>query len=141
MRITAAILFALVAATSFADQPSRESETQPLYVLRAYVFPNTPAAYQGIFRYDAVSKTYTSFAPFNYNARFGFFGATRLGATADRIIVQSSGYFEFELATGRLLRRYDSSDVTQDGWAFHGVVVTDEQANALGIASGTYGFP
>ncbi|HEX9460474.1 MAG TPA: hypothetical protein VGA84_15080 [Thermoanaerobaculia bacterium] len=141
MRKTAAILLALVAATSFADQPSRESETQSLYVLRAYVFPGSPNAYQGVFRYDPVAKTYTSFAPFNYNARFASLGDTRLGAAADRIIVQWSGYFEFELATGRLLRRYDSNDATQDGWAFHGVVVTEEQAKALGIASGTYGFP
>ncbi len=139
--LTIALLSALVAITSFADQPSRDSETQPVYVLRAYVFPGSPNAYQGIFRYDPVAKTFTSFAPFNYNARYGILGATRLGAAADRIIVQSSGYFEFELATGRLLRRYDSSDATQDGWAFHGVVVTEEQAKSLGIASGTYGFP
>ncbi|HEX7678436.1 MAG TPA: hypothetical protein VF713_09950 [Thermoanaerobaculia bacterium] len=139
--LTIALLSVLVAATAFADQPSRESETQSLYVLRAYVFPGSPNAYQGIFRYDPVAKTYASFAPFDYNARFGALGATRLGAAADRIIVQSSGYYEFELATGRLLRRYDSSDATQDGFAFHGVVVTEEQAKALGIASGTYGFP
>lgn len=139
--LTIALLSVLVAATAFADQPSRDSETQPLYVLRAYVFPGSPNAYQGIFRYDPVAKTYASFTPFDYNARYGSLGATRLGAAADRIIVQSSGYFEFELATGRLLRRYDSSDATQDGWAFHGVVVTEEQAKALGIASGTYGFP
>jgi hypothetical protein len=139
--LTIALLSALLAATAFADQPSRESETQPLYVLRAYVFPGSPNAYQGIFRYDPVAKTYASFTPFNYNARYGSLGTTRLGAAADRIIVQSSGYYEFELATGRLLRRYDSSDAAQGGWAFHGVVVTEEQAKALGIASGIYGFP
>ena len=139
--LTIALLSALVAATAFADQPSRESETQSLYVLRAYVFPGSPNAYQGIFRYDPVAKTFTSFAPFYYNARFGFPGAVRLGATADRILVQSAGYYEFDLATGRLLRRYDGSNAAQGGWAFHGVVVTDEQARTLGIASGTYGFP
>jgi hypothetical protein len=141
MRTLAAALLALAAASSFADQPSRESEAQPLYVLRAYVFPNAPAAYQGIFRYDPVSQTYTPFVPFFYNARFGDLGATRLAATADRIIVQSSAYFEFDLTTGRLLRRYDGSDAARDGYAFHGVVVTDEQAKTLGIASGIYGFP
>src|SRR5258708_7200189 len=113
MRKTAAILLALVAASSFADQPTRESETQALYVLRAYVFPNAPNAYQGVFRYDPVSKTYTSFAPFNYNARYGSPGYVRLSAAADRVIVQSSGFYEFDLATGRLLRRYDSSDAAQ----------------------------
>ena len=140
MRKLAASLGLLVTTLSFADQPSRESVTQPLYVLRAYVFPGAPAAYQGIFRYDPALKTFAPFAPFNYNARFGF-GAVSLGATADRLIVQSSGYYEFDLATGRLLRRYDSSDATQDGFAFHGVVVTEEQARTLGIAAGIYGFP
>jgi hypothetical protein len=139
--LTIALLSALLAATAFADQPSRESETQPVYVLRSYVFPGSPNAYQGIFRYDPVAKTFTSFTPFNYNARYGFPGAVRLGATADRILVQSVGYYEFDLTTGRLLRRYDGSDAAQGGWAFHGVVVTDEQAMTLGIASGTYGFP
>jgi hypothetical protein len=146
MRKLAVVLVALTATLALAEQPSRDAVTQPLYVLRAYVFPNTPAAYQGIFRYDPASKTYTSFAPFNYNANYSFnspygAGSVHLGATADRIIVQSSAYYEFELTTGRLLRRYDSSDAAKDGYAFHGAVVTEEQAQSLGIASGVYGFP
>ena len=141
MRNVAAILLALVATASFAEQPSRESANQSLYVLRAYVFPNAPAAYQGIFRYDLTTKTFASFAPFSYNARYGIPGSVRLGATADRVIVQSSGYYEFDLASGRILRRYDASDATDDGWAFHGVTVTEEQARTVGIAAGTYGFP
>jgi hypothetical protein len=140
-KIAGTILLALVAAASFAEQPSRESATQSLYVLRAYVFPNAPAAYQGIFRYDPATKTFASFAPFYYDARYGNPGSVRLGATPDRIIVQSSGYYEFELTTGRILRRYDASDAADDGWAFHGVTVSEEQARTLGIASGTYGFP
>jgi hypothetical protein len=141
MRTLTAILLALVATVSFADQPSRESVAQPLYVLRAYVPPNNPAAYQGIFRYDPASKTFTSLTPFNYGAPYGFTGAARLAATADRVIVQSPRYYEFDLTTGRILRRYEASDASDDGWAFHGVVVTEEQARTLGIDAGTYGFP
>src|SRR4051812_15907498 len=141
MRKTAAILLALVATGLFADQPSRQSTTQSLYVLRAYTFPNALTAYQGIFRYDPASKTFTSFAPFDYFARYAFPGAVRLGATADRIVLQSSQYYDFDLATGRLLRSYEASEAAADGWAFHGVVVSEEQARTLGIAAGTYGFP
>jgi len=140
-KLIAATLLALVATASFAEQPSRESTAQSLYVLRAYVFPNAPNAYQGIFRYDLASKTYTSFVPFDYFARYSFPGAVRLGATADRVILQSAQDYEFELATGRLLRSYDASEYGDDGWAFHGVVVSEEQARTLGIAAGTYGFP
>jgi hypothetical protein len=141
MRTLTGILLTLVAAVSFADQPSRESVAQPLYVLRAYVAPNNPAAYQGIFRYDPVTMTFSALAAFNYGAPYGFPGAARLSATADRIILQSPRFYEFDLTTGRLLRRYDASDATDDGWAFHGVVVTEEQARTLGIEPGTYGFP
>ncbi|MEA2237005.1 MAG: hypothetical protein QOC81_1729 [Thermoanaerobaculia bacterium] len=140
MRTVAVVVIALIASASFAEQPSRESLTQPLYVLRAYV-ANTPTAYQGIFRYDPLVKTFTSLAPFDYSASYGFPGAARLAATADRIILQSPLYYEFELTTGRLLRRYEASDASDDGWAFHGVVVSEEQARTLGIEAGTYGFP
>jgi hypothetical protein len=140
VRKLAALCVILVATVSFAEQPSRDAVTQSLYVLRAYV-PNGSSAYQGIFRYDPASMTFASLAPFYYNARYGFAGAVRLGATADRIILQSSRYYEFELTTGRILRRYEATDASDDGWAFHGVVVTEEQARTLGVAAGTYGFP
>jgi len=141
--LTVVLSLVLAAVTSFADQPSRESETESLYVLRAYVQPGSPNAYQGIFRYDPVAKTYAPFAAFNYYWLDTSYGSdnARLSATADRIIVQSSAYYEFEVSSGRLLRRYDSNDAAQGGWAFQGVVVTEEQARTLGIASGTYGFP
>jgi hypothetical protein len=140
MRRTAAILLALVATASVADQPSREQVTRQLYVLRANVSSGA-ANFEGIFAYDLDTKTYRSLAPFAYTGSLGIEGALRLGATADRIVVQGPEFLEFDAASGRLLRRYESSTAVDDKWAFHGTVVTEEQARILGIPSGTYGFP
>jgi hypothetical protein len=141
MRKTAAMLLALAATTAFADQPTRDQVTQPLYVLRANVSSNATARFQGIFRYDLATKSYTSLTPFQYLQDFGIDGAERLAATSDRIILQGTGYYEFDVASGRLLRRYEATDAATDKWAFHGTIVTEEQARTLGIPSGTYGFP
>jgi hypothetical protein len=141
MRKTAAILFALATVSSFAEQPSRDQVTQPLYVLRANVSSNPAAHFQGIFRYDLGTKSYAQFAAFHYLQDFGVDGAANLAGTSDRIVLQGAEYYEFDAASGRLLRRYEGTDVAADRWAFHGTVVTEEQARTLGIPSGTYGFP
>ncbi len=142
MKKLAALALVLVAAASFADQPSRESATQPLYVLRA-TDPYNPLVNksQGIFRYDPATKIFTPYVAFSYLSGFGLPGAVRLGAMADRLMVQAGQFYEFDLITGRLLRRYESNDASVKTWSFHGVVVTEEQARTLGIAAGTYGFP
>jgi len=134
MRRTAAILLALVATASVADQPSRDQVTRQLYVLRA-------ANFEGIFAYDLDTKTYRSVAPLAYSGSIESEGTLRLGATADRIVLQGTEFLEFDVASGRLLRRYESSNAVNDKWAFHGTMVTEEQARILGIPSGTYGFP
>lgn len=141
MHKLAALVIVIAATASFAEQPSRETASQPLYVLRATVSLARPTTSEGIFQYDPASRTFTPFAPFLYYARSVIPGAIRLGATADRIVVQARQHYEFDLVTGRLLRRYIGSDAADDGWAFHGVVVTDELGRVLGIPSGTYGFP
>jgi len=137
MKITAAILLALVATTSFADQPSREQVTQPLYVLRSGLFssPN----FEGIFAYDLATKNFRPLVGFQYLQTVP--GAARLAATSDQLVLQAADYYEFDVASGRLLRRYESSDAAADRWAFYGAIVTEEQAKVLGIPAGTYGFP
>jgi hypothetical protein len=141
MNKLAVIALVLFASVSFADQPSRESATQSLYVLRAYGTYSYPNTASGIFRYDPATKTYTPFVPFPNGAGYRVPGSVHLGATADRVIAQGWQFYEFDLTTGRLLRRYESSDAAIKTWSFHGVVVTEEQARTLGIAAGTYGFP
>ena len=141
MRKTAAILLAFLATASYADQPSRDKVTQQLYVLRANLSSNPPTPFEGIFAYDLGTKTYTPLTTLAYTNALSIEGALRLGATADRIILQGSEYLEFDAASGRLLRRYEGSDAVTDKWAFQGAVVTEEQARILGIQPGTYGFP
>ncbi len=138
MRTLASILLASLATVSFAEQPSRDSVTQQVYVLRSYVFPKSPGQFHGIFRYDLGTKSYVELAPFYYDNHNTL---APLGATADRIVVQGADYLEFDVTSGRLLRRYASNDASAGLWAFSGTMVTEEQARTLGIESGTYGFP
>jgi hypothetical protein len=141
-RKLAAILFASIATASFADQPSREQVTNPLYILGAHLFPNAATPFAGILRYDVTTKSYSPFASLVWGVGNGtpVDGAVRLAATADRIVLQGADDFELDVASGRLLRRYESSDSSSDLVAFHGTIVTEEQARVLGIPSGTYGF-
>jgi len=142
MRKLAAIVLALIAAAALAEQPSRESVTQPLYVLRTD--GDGWRMIRGIDRFDRTTATYSRLVPFDYSdlgSDGGRTGSPSLSATSDRIIFQSNDFMEFDVATGRLLRRYEATDLAARYWSFHGTVVTDEQARTLGIASGTYGFP
>ncbi len=138
----AAILFAAIATASFADQPSREQVTRPLYILGTHLFPNGATPFAGLLLYDVATKGYWPFASLQWGRYVGpaVPGAIRVSATADRIILQGADYFEFDAASGRLLRRYESNDSSADSVAFHGTLVTDEQARTLAIPSGTYGF-
>ncbi|MEA2237004.1 MAG: hypothetical protein QOC81_1728 [Thermoanaerobaculia bacterium] len=140
--VVALAVVALFASTSLADQPSREQVTKPLYVLGSHLVPGASTPFSGLLRFDVATKSYSPFASLQWGTYSGLpvDGATRLGATADRIVLQGADYFEFDVASGRLLRRYESNDSSSDGVAFHGAIVTEEQAHALGIPSGTYGF-
>lgn len=64
-----------------------------------------------------------------------------LSTVDERVLLQGADYYEFEIATGRLMRRYSALDAALGGWALHGVTVSVPVASALGLPSGTYGFP
>lgn len=143
MKQLAAVLLAFCATASLAEQPSREQVTRAVYMLRARPFGASSSQYQGFFRYDPDTKLYTPVLMLNYGAEHQrVLGSLRLGATADRLILQGPDYLEIDAVSGRILRRYEGTDASTKGaWAFQGTIVSEEQARALAIPAGTYGFP
>jgi hypothetical protein len=129
MRFSIAV-FLLMGQPLFAQE-------RPLYVLRL-----APDWHQGIARLDPDSGIETPFADFIYAAYFGeAYGGLQLTALSDRIIAQGAEYYEFDAASGQLLRRYPALAPGYDTWAFHGVAVDEPTAQKLGIATGYYGSP
>ena len=82
------------------------------------------------------------FADFLFSLGFGPHGAFSMTAVADRVIAQGVNYYEFDAASGQLLRRYPALAAPYDtNWAFHGVAVDPPLAARLGIEQGFYGVP
>lgn len=108
----------------------------PVFVLRA------DASGQGIVRLDGA--TLTPFASFLYRSQYSLLapkGRFELSAFSDRVVAQGSAFFEFDAASGQLLRRYPALGASFGLWTFHGQVITEETAARLGIAPGVYGEP
>ena len=134
------VLFVMTGLRGVADQPPHASFTSDLYVLRMRV-PPRGAGMQGIWRFDPVAGTYVRVAPFFYGgADIPGFGAY-LAAFEDRLQVQGTNYLEYDLATMRLLRRYQGAQGVGQLWTFQGTMVTETQASRLGIRPGIYGYP
>lgn len=131
-------IFTRLAIAAFLLSTPAVYAGDPLYVLR-----NAPPDWrQGIVRFDPESGSETRFADFIYNAYFsGVYGGLHLTALEDRIIAQGAAYYEFDTASGQLLRRYSALAPGYDSWAFHGVAVDRATAQKLGIPAGYYGIP
>jgi hypothetical protein len=135
------LCFALAAA---AEQPAHDALTGKLYLLRSEVLANNlnfPISRQGVYSYDAAARQLTRMAPFAFITDGLYGNQVSLGATADRFIVQGTDYYEYDLASGRLLRRYRGLAESLGLMRFHGAAVTEEQSGALGLKAGIYGFP
>ena len=130
-------LIGFFATVSMLFTPALCGSEPPLYILRT-----AADWHQGIVRFDPETGSETRFADFIYSAYFGgAWGGLQLTAVADRIIAQGAAYYEFDGASGQLLRRYPALAAGYDNWAFHGVAVDGLTAQRLGIPAGFYGSP
>ena len=118
----------LLPAMAFADD---------LYLLRA----DYPGQRQGIVRFDMTTMVESPFAEFIYLAGHDAFGGLDLVAHEDRVVAQGSAFYEFDINSGNLLRRYPALAWPYDSWAFHGVPIAAPLAERLGIPPGYYGKP
>lgn len=110
---------------------------QPIFILRT-----APDLQQGIVRFDPVTRTESPVADFLFRLGFGPYGALSMTAVADRLIAQGVNYYEFDAASGQLLRRYPALTPPYDwNWSFHGAAVDEAMAARLGIEPGFYGMP
>lgn len=128
--ITSVIL--LILAPVFAQ--GRE-----LFVLRADFVANPDSV--GIIRFDPETGTESQFASFLYRGGGPWGGTLKLTSTFDRIIAQGNAFYEFDLSSGQLLRRYPALAPPYEGWSFHGVAIDEPAAESLGIERGSYGAP
>jgi hypothetical protein len=138
------VLFLLgIAQTVSAEQPAHDALTGKLYLLWSEVPKVTtlPIPYQGVYAYDAQTGQFTRRAPFPFISQGNFGTQVSLGGTADRFIVEGTDYYEFDAASGRFLRRYRGLGTQFGLMRLHGAVVTEEEAEAIGLQPGIYGFP
>lgn len=139
MRRLLSSLLLLSATAVGAAQPSFDDIARRLYVLRAV--PSAGQRDTGVFEYDSASSSFTRKFDLPYAPGSCCYPTTNLTALDDRLVVQGADFYEFDLATGRLLRRYPALDAAYPNWAFSGVAVSEAAAARLGIPSGYFGFP
>lgn len=125
-----------------AEQPDHRDLSNRLFLMRATLAQNTPyhAEPQGIWSYDPASKQFEPFVSFTYLVDTSE-GRVQLAALEDRLVLQGSAYWEFDLASGRLLRSYQGMQDEFRSWAFQGAMISESMGARLGIEPGTYGFP
>ena len=140
--MVAATLSLAGASRLAAEQPDHRDLSNRLFLMRATVAQNTSyhAEPQGIWSYDVVSKQFELFASFVYLVDTSV-GRVQLAALEDRLVLQGSAYWEFDLASGRLLRSYQGMQDEFRSWAFQGAMISESVGARLGIEPGTYGFP
>jgi hypothetical protein len=142
-QVSLVLLLLCIAPVVVAEQPPHDALTGKLYLLWSELPAVTklPIPRQGVYAYDADTRQFTRMAPFGFITAEFYGTQVALGATADRFIVEGTDYYEYDLASGRLLRRYRGLRADLGLMRFHGAVVTDELTEALGLQSGVYGFP
>jgi hypothetical protein len=136
----AIVISTLLGGTSLGDTLPFSSYTSSVFALRASAIHRLhlgEVGDQGIWRYDSHTDEFRRVAPFAYR---GEHATPRLAAYEDRIVVQGADYHEFDIASGRLLRRYQTLHPTLRAWRLHGPFVPQAIADELGIPAGTYGF-
>lgn len=126
-----------------AEQPNHADLSRRLFLLRASFASDSPflAERQGIWSYDPATKTFEPITTFVYRFHFAPEGRVQLAALEDRFVLQGNDYWEFDLASGRLLRRYKGMQSEFHSWALQGALVPLSVAKRLGIEPGTYGYP
>ncbi|MGA7614802.1 MAG: hypothetical protein WBX15_06415, partial [Thermoanaerobaculia bacterium] len=145
MKTILTLLLSLLTVAPLVAQSTHEALAHDLYVTRLTVGPPLGAEWrypqygEGIWRYDVEKGTYEFLTPLLFGLNETGRDAA-LGAYYDRIVVEGGAYLEYDLATMRLLRRYQGLG-QWGGWFFQGSIVTHEMAHSLGISSGVYGFP
>ncbi len=96
----------------------------------------------GIMRVDPDSGQQSPFASFLYCCSLsGPNGGQSLAALPDRVVVQGVAFYEFDIRSGQVLRRYPSLVPPYATWSFQGVAVDVAAAKQLGIEPGYYGSP
>jgi hypothetical protein len=122
-----------------AEQPDFGSLSSSLFVLKADTPDVSWTAHEGIYRIDLGNGALERAAPFVFRTATYPTGKTHLTSVEDRLIVQGADNYEFDLASGRFLRRYKALDNAFDGWLFSGFGIGPKHAAALSMSAGYYG--
>ena len=116
-----------------------QAHRDSVYMLRASVNASGDFGQQGIWRYDTRTSTFVHVAPFVYRGPHTDY-VVNLAAGDDTILVTGSDLHEFELLSGRLLRRYELLPSNLRSWKFRGTLVSNRSSVRLAVEPGLYGF-
>lgn len=143
--ISLVLVLLSIVTTAVAESPSRDALTRKLFILWSEDsgVPYSSLPREGVFAYDLDNHRFAPVAPFGFiTTSLALVGnQVALGATADRFIVEGTDYYEFDVASGRLLRRYRALREDLALMRLHGFVLSEAQALTVGSPSGIYGFP
>src|SRR6266511_3399547 len=110
-------------------QSTHEELAKPLYGLRYRSLPTD----RGIWQYDVTTREYRFWR--------SLIGGNALSAFEERIVVLGPAAYEFDLLSGRFLRRYALLPRGSSFWEIQGQIVPEKTASRLGVPAGFYGFP
>lgn len=129
-----------------AEMPSLETLGQRRYVIQNggyYAHPDDRTwraeGGSGIWDWDLESGTLTRVRPLATQLMIGAYMDASIAALEDRYVVHHTSTLEFDAATDRLLRRYDSLAPEHGTWFFSGSAVTETSSRKFGLAPGYYG--
>src|SRR5437588_1358603 len=114
---------ALLLAPAFVQAADDyDALTRQIYVIRNAATPST----FGIWQFDVGTRQYRPWRPLRWELAYS--SGMYLSAFPDRVVVLGPAALEFDLATARLLRRYDLMPPGSGAWHFHGQIVSRSTA-------------
>jgi hypothetical protein len=147
MKTLSLLLFALSFPVALrAEMPSLEALGQRRYVVRNggyYAYPDDRTwraeGGSGIWDWDMETGQLTRVRPLATQLMIGPYMDASIAALEDRYVVHHTSTLEFDAATNRFLRRYDSLAAEHGTWVFNGSAVTETAGRRHGLAPGYYG--
>ena len=148
MRITALVLTisALLTVSSLmAEVPTWEDFAGRVFVLRQHFPPTIEGShpYSGVWLFDPSDAEWESVRPLSV-AVDEYYGAIGISMATwhDSLLVQRfPTSYEFELPSLRLIRTFSTvPDDSAWGWTLHGPAIDPQEATAIGVDPGHYGF-
>ena len=136
-----ALVFPFILA---AEMPSLETLGQRRYVIQNGGYYTDDRTWRaeggsGIWDWDVDSGALTRVRPLATQLMIGPYMDATIAALEDRYVVHHTSTLEFDAATNRFLRRYDSLAPEHGSWVLRGAAVTETAARRHGLAPGYYG--